>query len=145
MRIFENSTEKRLYQTWIDMRRRCYVKNRKNYKHYGLRGISVCDEWNNSFKNFKNWALANGYEDYLTIDRIDVNGNYEPQNCKWSTAAEQNNNRRNNRILEFKGERHTISEWSKITGLNKSTILKRVSIRGWSTRDALSVKDGRKK
>ena len=125
MKTFENSAEKRLYQTWVDMKRRCYAKNRESYKYYGLRGISVCDEWKNDFEKFKTWAMANGYEENLTIDRIDVNGNYEPHNCKWSTIREQNNNKRTNKVLEFEGEQHTISEWSRITGIGESTINKR--------------------
>ncbi len=143
-KIFENLAEKRLYQIWADMKRRCYTKYRENYKYYGARGIEVCDEWKNNFESFKEWALANGYKEHLTIDRIDVNGNYEAQNCRWCTVAEQNNNKRTNKVLEFEGERHTISEWSRITGIDKSTINKRVFKRGWSVEDALMIKDGRK-
>lgn len=92
----------RLYDIWRDMRHRCTCKNMRNYKHYGGRGISVCEEWND-FVNFYNWAMSTGYSDTLTIDRIDVNGNYEPSNCRWVNMSVQNANRRNAGATEYIG------------------------------------------
>ncbi|WP_080549836.1 hypothetical protein [Clostridium butyricum] len=112
------------------MKSRCKNSNYKNYHRYGGRGIKVCDEWDKNFKEFYNWSLNNGYSDNLTIDRIDVNGNYEPSNCRWATKITQANNRDNNRIIEFEGEAHTLTEWSRIKGLGFKTLDYRLKA-GW--------------
>ena len=111
----------RLYQIWIDMRSRCNNTNLKCYYNYGGRGIKVCEEWDN-YQSFYNWSMNNGYMDELTIDRIDVNGNYEPNNCKWSTKLEQENNRRNNRFSYYNSEKMTISDFKRITGISRNFI-----------------------
>ena len=97
--ITHRKTNTRLFNVWQNIKRRCYTKTNPSYKYYGERGISVCDEWLNSFDAFREWAYANGYDETAqkgkcTIDRIDVNGNYEPSNCRWVSMAEQNKNTR---------------------------------------------------
>ena len=126
----------RLYRSWTSMRNRCNWKKDKEYKHYGGRGIKVCDEWQNNFEPFMEWALSNGYDDTLTIDRIDVNGNYEPDNCRWITRKEQNNNMTSNVRLTHNGVTHNLTEWSKITEISYSTLQGRIR-RGWKTEDIL--------
>lgn len=89
-----NMSDSKLYKVWHGMKTRCYNKNFMYYYNYGGRGITICDEWKNDFKIFYNWAIKNGYKEGLTIDRINNDGNYEPNNCRWITRAEQNRNQR---------------------------------------------------
>lgn len=126
----------RLYQTYRHLINRCYCKKDINYKNYGGRGITVCQEWQNDFMNFYNWAMANGYTDKLTIDRIDVNGNYEPTNCRWVTMKIQQNNRSNNRILEYKGQKKTITEWANYCGLSYRNLYYRLN-NGYTVEQAI--------
>lgn len=115
----------KLYGVWATMRNRCYNENVKVYYRYGGRGIEVCEEWKNSFTCFHNWAISNGYKEGLTLDRIDVDGNYEPSNCRWVTMKIQNNNRRDTISVEINGEKHTLREWSELSGINWGTIRRR--------------------
>ena len=107
-----------------------YNKNSIQYKDYGGRGITICDEWLNDFQAFYNWSMSNGYKDNLTIDRINVNGNYEPSNCRWATNEEQANNRRDNVKITYKGMTKTISEWAEYLGVNRKSFSSRVT-RKW--------------
>ena len=97
-------TKTRVYKIWVCMKNRCYQKSYHAFRHYGGRGIIVCDEWRDNFQAFYVWAMANGYADNLSIDRIDVNGNYEPSNCRWLTMSEQNKNKRVKNGYKIKGE-----------------------------------------
>lgn len=103
----------RLGKIWYDIINRCYNENCFAFKNYGARGIKVCEEWHTSYKSFEKWALQSGYNDNLTIDRIDVNKNYQPSNCRWVTKSQQCNNRTNNIFISFNGETVTIAQWAK--------------------------------
>lgn len=138
MNTTHGGADSRLYNTWSHMKARCLNKNNKSYSHYGGRGIKICDAWLNDFDEFRRWALLHGYNDQLTIDRIDVNGNYEPENCRWADHKTQANNTTKNHYIEYGGERHTLSQWSEITGVPPYAIRKRIK-NGWSLKDALET------
>lgn len=123
----------RTYKTWQSMNERCSTPTHQKWDDYGGRGIMVCDRWRESFANF----LADMGEKPagLSLDRIDNNGHYEPGNCRWATWHEQQNNRRSNRVIEFRGERLTITQISVLTGIPSGTIGSRVD-RGWTIEDA---------
>lgn len=127
----------RLYRIWDSMKARCYDPNKNYYSLYGGRGIQVCNEWRYSFEAFQEWALNNGYDDTLTIDRIDADGNYCPENCRWSTIKEQNNNKRDNHYLTYKGETKTLAQWSEVTGFPYHTLSARV--RKWKNATAEDI------
>lgn len=109
----------RLYKIWSRMIWRCEKPQAKGYSNYGGRGIAVCEEWH-SFNAFRNWALQSGYQDNLSIDRIDNGGGYSPGNCRWANPKEQANNRRSNHKVEYKGEYKNISEWADCFGLDRN-------------------------
>ena len=119
-----------LYETWKNMKRRCYDPTNKRAKFYLEKGVTVCDEWRNDYSAFRNWALKNGYKKGLTIDRINNDGNYCPENCRWATAKIQANNQSRNRLLTYNGETLTMSEWADKLGITYGTINHRVQ-RGW--------------
>lgn len=130
----------RIHKIWHSMYCRCYYKSTNGYKNYGGRGIKICDEWKHSqgFINFYNWAIENGYEENLTLDRIDVNGNYEPNNCRWITLKEQSRNRRNNKRITYKNETKTLAEWCDIFKVSNTTFNDRLE-RGWTIEQALTI------
>jgi len=120
--IKHNQSYSRLYTTWTNIKQRCNNVNSNSFKDYGARGIKVCNEWLHDFENFYNWAINNGYQENLTIERIDINGNYEPNNCKWITKFEQAHNKRNSNIVKIGNESHCITEWSRILNIPLSTL-----------------------
>ena len=131
----------RLYRIWKNMKKRCNNPNSPDYiKWYGSHNIKVCDEWNNSFESFRDWAMSNGYNDNLSIDRIDVDGDYSPNNCRWSTNITQANNKHNVNRIEYNGESHTVTEWANIIGVNRQTLYYRLFVYKWSIERALTTK-----
>lgn len=117
-------TRTRLYVILKNMKARCYNENHKSYKYYGAEGITICDEWKNDYTVFRDWAYENGYSDELTIDRINVAGNYEPSNCRWVTHKEQSINKRSNKFLSYQNEILTQSQICERTGLSKYMVNK---------------------
>ena len=126
-----------VYSRWQAMKKRCYQVGTEGYENYGGRGIKVCDEWKNNPSAFCEWALENGFSEELTLDRKDVNGDYCPENCKWSTKTEQNRNKRNNHFVTYNGKKITLSEYSEITGIKHGAIDWRVNRSKMSEEDAL--------
>lgn len=133
--------KERLYNIYRGIKQRCYNHNRKRYKDYGGRGIKMCDEWLNDFMMFYDWSMANGYDDTLTIDRIDNDGNYEPNNCRWVTPKQQVRNQRSNRNITINNETHCLSEWCEILGLKYSEIWKRINRFNWTIKQALELEE----
>lgn len=127
----------KLHKIWKAMRKRCNNKNTSDYKYYGGKGVSVCNEWND-FMTFKEWSNNNGYKDGLTIDRIDPNGDYSPSNCRWISHKAQCNNRTTTRLYNYNNETLSIAQLSEKYGVNYSTLYARLS-RGLSVADAISL------
>ncbi len=132
----------RLYHIWTLMKRRCYSPTDNRYERYGGWGITVCKEWRDSFAHFRNWAMENGYQEKLTIDRKDGNGNYTPENCRWATPKEQQNNLSTNRLITYQGETLTIPQWAEKIGVHTGTLRTRLR-RNWSIERALNRKNRR--
>lgn len=134
----------RLYYVWRSIRYRCERESSSEYPSYGGRGISVCAEWRDSFPAFQEWALSNGYDENAprgecTIDRIDVDGDYEPSNCRFVSIEAQANNRRNNRYVIVNGVTRTVSEWCRENGLSRATVDSRLKM-GWEPARAVTAK-----
>lgn len=129
----------RLYGIWAKMKVRCTKIENKDYDNYGARGISFYKEWE-SFEPFMEWAMNNGYNEKLTLDRIDVNGDYEPDNCRWITMKEQASNKRTSRYIEVDGVKRTVAEWARIIGVSRQGLRYRLEA-GWSIEDIISEKN----
>ena len=128
----------RLYHVWYGMINRCQDPKSKFYHRYGGRGISVCEEWHD-YEAFARWALCNGYKEGLSIDRTDNDGNYDPNNCRWTTMKVQHNNTSQCKFYTINGETHSVSEWAEMYGLRHGLVLHRLA-RGMSIEEALSMK-----
>lgn len=120
-------TNKRIGKIWYDLQNRCYNEKCQAYKNYGARGITVCDEWRNSYSAFEKWAYSNGYSCDLTIDRVNVNLGYSPDNCRWITKSQQCQNRTTNVFIFYNGEKHSLAEWAKIMNMSVTTFWSRVN------------------
>lgn len=127
----------RIHKIWADMIQRTHNPNERCYVNYGGRGITVCDEWL-TFEPFYLWAIQNGYAEGLTIDRIDNDKGYSPDNCRWVTRKVQGNNKRNNRRLEYQGQTKTLAEWAVQFGMKQETLANRLKL-GWSIERALET------
>ena len=125
----------RLLRIWRAMLHRCYKETDEHYDYYGGRGIKVCDDWHD-FETFQKWALANGYADNLTIDRLDGNKDYCPENCSWATMTVQNNHKSDTKWLTYKGKTQSLSDWCRELGLDYFRIKARLNSLGWSVEDA---------
>ena len=144
LRYKHGMTDTRLYQIWHGMKDRCQRKDGQHFEKYGGRGITVCQEWADSFEAFKDWALANGYRDDLSLDRKDNDGPYSPDNCRWATRREQQSNRKITVFITHNGETRTLAEWSRITGIHYATLSHRLR-RGYPEEKLFSIEDNRKK
>ncbi len=130
-----------LYAIWQTMKQRCENPNCRGYEWYGAKGIKVCSEWQ-SVTTFHDWAKKNGYQKGLTLDRIDSSQNYSPDNCRWVTMSQQQSNKSNNHVIEYKGEVHTLTEWSQILMIPRTTLSNRLTSLGWTVERAFA-KGGR--
>ena len=134
----------KLYDQWHGMIRRCHDPRRKDYPKYGGRGIKVCDEWRESFDAFEAWALAHGYKEGMTIDRICNNRGYSPGNCRLITGRQQCYNRKSNRYITINGKTQTLEQWAAEKNIGPDAILHRID-RGWTVEEAIQIPKGGKR
>jgi len=132
-------TGTRIHNIWRGIKMRCYNPNVKSYEHYGGRGIKMSEEWRTSFLSFYKWAMENGYNDELTIDRINVDGDYCSENCQWQTWKQQQNNRSNNDMIIFDGKTMTQAQWAEYIGIDKRLLNARLVRCGWTVEKALTT------
>lgn len=131
-----NQSNTRLYRIYAGIKRRCYNKHEPAYPRYGGAGLVMCDEWKNDFTAFYNWAIKNGYDESLTIDRIDNTKGYSPDNCRWADMKAQSNNRTNCIMFTHNGKTQTVKQWCNELGLNVGTVYSRID-RGWPVDEAI--------
>lgn len=131
--------DEKLYRIWNDIKQRTGNKNNPRYADYGARGITVCAEWQNDFLAFRTWALTHGYQEGLSIDRIDNDKGYSPDNCRWTTDIQQANNKRNNHIVTYQGKSLTLAEWAKELNISYTALKQRINKLGWSIERALTT------
>ena len=136
-----NKINTRLYSIWAGMKTRCLNPNSDHKKWYYEKGIDICDEWKNDFMSFYNWSMKNGYANDLTIDRVNNNKGYNPENCRWANSTQQSRNKSHTIFVNFNGENKTLKEWSEITKIRYITLYYRYKS-GW---DAIEIINGRKK
>ena len=127
----------RLYKIWLSMKSRCNRKTHKHYYLYGGKGIRICNEWNEDYTTFKEWACSNGYSEDLTLDRIDPQGNYEPCNCRWVTMHEQSRNKSTNVIVSYHGETGCLTDMCRKLNVKKVTVRSRMRIHGLTFEEAI--------
>ena len=140
LNLKHNESKTKLFYIWIAIKQRCLNYKNGSYKNYGGRGISICKEWTNDFCKFKDWAIKNGYKEGLTIDRIDNNGNYEPNNCRWADKNIQNSNTRRTHFIEYNNKKYTMKQLSKLLQINYNTFANRILTYGWSIEEAIKGK-----
>ena len=133
-----NMSNTRLYKIWASMKNRCYTPSHHSYKNYGGRGIGLCDDWKDAPDAFFDWAKSSGYTDEMTIERIDVNGNYCPENCTWIPANEQQRNRRSCQFFTHNGVTKNLMDWCHDLGLDYKNVHNRIHKLGWSFERAIS-------
>lgn len=139
LRDSHHLSKTRLYRIWIGMKDRCKNINNHAYKRYGGKGVKICEEWDKDFMLFWEWSLQNGYKETLSIDRIDVNGNYEPSNCRWVTAQEQADNKTSNIVITINGKTRNLQQWCDEYGIKRSTVNTRVKQCGWDYVKAITT------
>ena len=132
-------TKHPLYRIWQRMKGCTTSKTHQDYKHYGARGIVVCEEWFSDFEKFHNWAIDNGWSKGLEIDRIDVNGNYEPGNCRFTNRSGQMSNTRRTHFLTFDGKTQSVADWARELGIKPNVLYSRINKYGWSIEKALTT------
>lgn len=135
--LHKKKDNKSLWGRWHGIKKRCLNERDARYHQYGGRGIKVCDEWLESFDNFADWALSHGYKEHLTLERIDVDGDYCPENCKWITLQEQAFNKRDTKWVDYKGEHVQLKVLCERLGVTYDTVHDRIYRRGWSVEDAI--------